>query len=174
MANPSRPGAEGPTSAPASSVGGDVANRRGFLRGVGIAGATLASATGLVGAAHGETPSITFPDGTALVLPDPKGPFEAAVRTREVYMPDGGWVVISHDEAATNVIGHSFNRLPAGHFESLLVAVRALDPACYTLHATLFSGARGEVFPDDAEPYLDAHDQARIAFGTQSDCGSAP
>jgi hypothetical protein len=148
--------------------------RRRFLRGVGIAGGTLASATGLVGAAHSDTPSIVFPDGTALVLPEPTGPVEAAVRTREVYMPDGGWVVISQDRAVEQVIGHSINRLPAGHFERLLVAVQAQTPGCHTLYATLFRGARGDVFPEDAQPYRDAQDPAQIAFGKQFDCGSEP
>ena len=139
--------------------------RRSFLRTVGIVGTGVTVGVGRAGASHTDEPTISFPDGEALVLPETKGPMEAAVRTGDAYMPDGGWVVISTDPAAANVIGRSVQRLPAGHFRRLFVAIRTLEPGTHTLYATLFSGDRSDAFPGDGpDPYDWTQDLAKITF----------
>lgn len=140
-------------------------NRRVFLKTACATTAAVTVGAGSASAGHSVRPTMTFPDGTALVLEQTQGPMNGAVRTRRVYMPDGGWVVISTDEGATNIIGRSAQRLPAGHFESLLVNTQSQEPGAYTLYATLFKGASGATFPGEgASGYGLTQDSAEITF----------
>lgn len=146
--------------------------RRRFLTGIGVGGAALAGLPGASVGKQADEPSISFPDGTALVLERTRGPMQAAVRTTDVHMPDGGWVVISlvpvtadGFDPTNDVIGRSFKRLPAGHFERLFVAVRPLASGDHHLYATLFKGDKSDQFPDDGPgPYGFVADDATITF----------
>lgn len=96
---------------------------------------------------------------------DNEGPMQGAVRTREVHMPDGGWVGISTNEDATDIIGRSAQRLPAGHFTSLKVASQPQESGKHTLYATLFKGAKGASFPGKGpDGYNWTQDSAKITF----------
>ena len=140
--------------------------RRDFLRGIGVVGVALTSGTGIVASKSPTEPTITFPDGTALVLERAVGPMRAAVKTESVYMPAGGWVVISTDPEASDIIGRSIERLPAGRFERLMVAVRPQEPGTHQLYATLFSGDKRAAFPGEGPAgYGFTQDDAEIRFG---------
>jgi len=123
-------------------------SRRAFLKTLGVATAGATVGAGTASANHSDGPTITFPNGMALVL-DNEGPMQAAIRTTNVYMPDGGWVVISTDAGATNIIGQSAQRLPAGHFRDLKVASHPQPSGTYTLYATLFKGTKRASFPGE-------------------------
>lgn len=139
--------------------------RRAFLRGLGLAGLVLTTGTGIAASNVTTEPSITLPDGSALVLEKSMGPLRAAVETERVYMPEGGWVAISTDALGSNLIGHSIERLPAGHFEHLMVAVEPQKPGTHTLYATLFKGDKSAEFPGDGPAgYGFTQDEAEIRF----------
>lgn len=139
-------------------------DRRAFLKTVTVAAAGVSVGAGSASAGHSDKPNIVFPNGIAQVI-DNEGPMQAAVRTKEVHMPDGGWVVISMNEEATNIIGRSAQRLPAGHFMNLKVASQPQESGTYTLYATLFKGARGVSFPGEGpEQYNWRQDSAEITF----------
>lgn len=145
-------------------------DRRTFLKRIGPATAAVTVGTGIGSAdpdssAHTDVPTIAFPDGRAVVLENTKGPMEAAVRTRDVYMPAGGWVVISEDSPATSIVGRSAQRLSAGHYESLLVSTAAQESGQHTLYATLFEGDQGATFPGDGPGgYGWTQDAATVTF----------
>lgn len=131
-------------------------DRRAFLKTVTVATAGVSVGAGSASAAHSDEPTIVFPNGVAQVI-DNQGPLQGAVQTRNVYMPDGGRVVISEDQRATETLGGSFQRLPAGHFNNLKVAVQPLPSGTYTLYATL-SSDKGP------EGYNWTQDSAEITF----------
>lgn len=97
-----------------------------------------------------------------------------AVETENVHMPEGGWVLVHGDIDAENdadfddvVIGRSMQKLPAGHFRKLRVAVKALPEGTYDLRATLFKelGDPPELYSGGV-PYSDGvpSDSASISF----------
>lgn len=145
----------------------DTRTRRTFLRTVGAAGvglAGVAAAAGSASAGHEDEPSVEFePDPQqALKLPDNPAPMEAAVQTRNVYMPEGGWVVITRDDGTP--VGRSMRRLPQGHFKNLKVATKALPAGEHHLWATI---VKGESL-DSAVPYMHdgqpVRDDAMVTF----------
>lgn len=133
-------------------------SRRGFLYGAGIGIGGLVT-VGTAGAKkpHNRDPHIVFPDGPALVLPENNpSDLEAAVTTKDVFMPEGGYVRIFKGEQP---IGRSIHELPAGQFSSLKVATQALEPKTHNLTAELFK-------PNLKGPYEEGvpSDSAEITF----------
>lgn len=160
-----------PNSEPEINMEHDL-DRRAFLKNIGIVTVAATAGTGLGSAdtdadaeAHTEVPTIAFPDSRAIVLENTQGPMEAAVRTTDVYMPRGGWVVISEDSSATAIVGRSTQRLAAGHYESLLVNTVAKEPGSHALYATLFEGDKGAAFPGEGpDGYGWTQDVANVTF----------
>lgn len=105
-----------------------------------MAGLALTAETGIAAPNVSTDPSIIFPDGSALVLEKSRGPLRATVQTETVHLTEGGWGGISTGAAGLDSIAHSMNRLPAGPFERLMVAVVPQKPWTHTLYATLFRG----------------------------------
>ena len=150
-------------------------SRRTFVGGVALALGGFASTATVAGRGPpGDDPSIEFPDGEAFVGPDNPGPLEGAVQTENVFMPDGGWVVIQGDDDETigdEIIGMSIRRRPAGRFRNLRVAVSALEEGEYDLRAVLFKGD-----DEPEEPYEDGTplDTATITFPEPLSPGNRP